>query len=206
MHIVRNLPCENGKPVTTGRLCEVWETIKRDADSSRALAHLDKAGFRISHLTPMDATFKHPGWADYVSAIPFLPDKQSTRRIHRKNTFRKYLPLVQELREIADQIPFAECAIYENQDHPPPTPDELLETASVLNRLFHADISVHCLNPRNAVLAELRWTIRYRTGKPHDRQLQTLINAAYRAAGRKDDCYIDSTALDRIEKRQKECR
>ena len=59
------------------------------------------------------------------------------------------------------------------------------------------------INPRNSVIATLRWTIRDRTGKPHDRELNVLTDAAFRAAGYKDGYYLDSATLDRIEKRQR---
>ena len=61
-------------------------------------------------------------------------------------------------------------------------------------------------NPRNALIAELRWVIRWRTGSPHDRELTILIDAAFQAAGVKNGFYIEPSALDRIEKREKEGR
>jgi hypothetical protein len=44
------------------------------------------------------------------------------------------------------------------------------------------------------------------TGRPHDTQLNVLIDAAFYAAGRKDGFHMDATALDRIEKRERESR
>jgi hypothetical protein len=76
----------------------------------------------------------------------------------------------------------------------------------MLEHVLSWDYLVQYLNPRNVAIAELRWTIRKRTGRPHDPELSILIDAAFRAAGYKEGCYIDPAALDRIEKRQKESR
>jgi hypothetical protein len=203
---------ERWERLTTEQLCDIWEKILSDTDARRALDRLDEAGFRISHLNPSDATFKHPSWADYIAAQPFLPNKPSSRRIHNKTSFRKYWPLVRELRELAAtmNMPFVKVAIFSRRDYPSPVNgtlrEDLLKAATMLDHLLSWDYLVQYLNPRNAVIAELRWTIRDRTGKPHDREINALIDAAFRAAGYKEGYYIDSTTLDRIEKRQKESR
>jgi hypothetical protein len=200
------------KRLTTEQLCDIWEKIRSDPDARKALERLDKAGFRISHLKPSDATFKHPSWADYIAALPLLPNKPSTRRIHLKTSVRKYLPLVRELREFATTLgsPFVNLEIFGSRDYPQFNPrtvrEEVLKTASTLEYFLSLDYCVRYLNSRNAVIAELRWTIRFRIGKPHDRDLNILIDAAFRAAGFKDGCCIDATTLDRIEKRDKESR
>src|SRR5580700_4064283 len=90
---------EHTERLTTERLCDIWEKIRSDAQGRRALRRLDEAGFRISHLTPTDATFRHPSWADYIAALPLLPNKPSTRYIHSKIRLRKYRPVVEELRQ-----------------------------------------------------------------------------------------------------------
>jgi hypothetical protein len=212
---------EYTEPLTTERLCDIWEKIRSDAEGRRALERLGEAGFPISHLKPKDATFKDPNWADYVAALPLLPNKPSTRRIHSKISLRKYRPVVEELRQFAATVnlPFMELTIYGSKDYPnffgskdypdyalSTLRDDLLKAAAVLEHFFSWDYSVRNLNPRNAVIAELRYTIRQRTGRPHDRELNDLIGSAFRAAGCNEDCYIDSTALDRIEKRQMESR
>jgi len=203
---------EHRERFTTEQLCDLWEKILLNADARRALKRLDEAGFRISHLKPSDATFKHPSWADYIAALPLLPNKPSSRRIHRRSRFGRYWPLVRELRELAAtmNMPFVEVTIFSRRDYPGPAVDtlrgELLKTASMLEHVLRWDCLVEHRNPRNALIAELRWTIRQRTGRPRDRELSALIDAAFRAAGYKEGCYIDSTALDRIEKRQKESR
>jgi hypothetical protein len=202
----------HAKPLTTEQLCNVWEKLRSDPDAHRALEQLDEAGFLISHLKPQDATFKNPSWPDYIAALPLLPNEPTTRRIHRKASFRKYWPLVRELHAFAAKLnkPFVEVAIFARKDYPVSTSssprEDLLKTASMLEHFLSWDYYVRYVNPRNALLAELRWTIRERTGRPHDRELAILIDAAFHSAGYKEGCYIDSTALDRIEKRQKESR
>lgn len=49
---------QNLKPLTTERLCEIWEKILSNHDAIDALSRLGDAGFPISHLQPRDATFK----------------------------------------------------------------------------------------------------------------------------------------------------
>jgi hypothetical protein len=203
---------EHPEPLTTEQLRDIWGKIRSDTDARGALERLDEAGFRISHLKPVDATFKQPSWADYIAALPLLPNEPSTRRIHHKTSFRKYLPLVQELRQVAANvnIPFVDVTIFGGRDYPLPAigtlGEDLLKAAEMLEHFLSWDYYVRYVNPRNAVIAELRWTIRARTGRPHDRELSVLIDAAFRAAGCKEGCFIDSTTLDRIEKRQRESR
>ena len=76
----------------------------------------------------------------------------------------------------------------------------------MLEHFLSWDYCIRNLNPRHALIAELRWTIREKTGKPHDRELNILIDAAFRAAEVEEDFDIDPATLDRIEKRQKESR
>lgn len=194
--------------LTTERLCEIWQNVLSDPDAYRALERLDKAGFQILHLRPHDASFKHPNWADYIAAMPLLPDKASARRIHYAIRSGKYLRLIQELRELANAPdPFREVAIFAARDYPKGADlrEDLLKTASVLEAYCSWNYYVRYLNPRQALLAELRWMIRCRTGKPHDRELNVVLDAVFRAAGY-DGFYMDSTALDRLEKRQRESR
>jgi hypothetical protein len=203
---------EQSEPLSTERLRNVWEKILSDPDARLALKRLDEAGFRISHLMPHDASFKHPNWADYIAALALLPNEPTTRRIHSKTSFRKYSPLVRELREFAANVnaPFVDLGIAGQTDFPitglRTLREDLLKTASMLEHFLSWDYSIRHVNPRNALIAELRWTIRYRTGKPHDRELSALIDAAFRAAGYKDGLYLDATTLDRIEKRDRESR
>lgn len=203
---------EHWESQTTAQLCEIWDKIRSDPDARGALERLDGAGFRISHLKPMDATFKQPSWADYIAALPLVPNKPSTRRIHHKASFRKYLPLVEKLRQVAAKVkmPFVDVTIFGGRDYPlfavGTLREDLLKAAEMLEHFLSWDYYVLNANPRNAAIAELRWMIRHRTGRPHDRELSVLIDAAFRAAGCKEGCFIDSNALDRIEKRQMESR
>lgn len=202
----------HAKPLTTEQLRDIWGKIRSDPGARRALERLDEAGFLISHLKPQDATFKHPNWADYIAALPLLPNEPRTRRIHRRSSFRKYWPLVRELHAFAAKLnkPFVEVGIFGVRDYPvsggSSLREDLLKTASMLEHFLSWDYYVRYVNPRNALIAELRWTIRERTGSPHDLELADLIDTSFRAAGYKQGCYIYPTALERIEERQKESR
>jgi hypothetical protein len=203
---------ERSEELTTERLRDIWEKIRSDPSACRALEQLDEAGFQISHLRPRDASFKHPNWADYIAALPLLPNAPTTRRIHSKASVRKYWPLVRELRRFAAKVnePFVEVAVISRRDYPLAAlrtfKEDLLKAASMVEHFLSLDYYARNVNPRNAVIAELRWTIREKTGAPHDREFNVLIDAAFRAAGHKEGCYIDPSALDRIEKRQRESR
>jgi len=168
-----NQGSQHPKLPTTEQLCEIWKKVLSDPDAHRALDQLDKAGFGISHLKPRDATFKHPCWADYIAAAPLLSNKPSTRYIHLATSARKYRPLVRELREFAAAVkaPFVEVRFFLPRDCPvsDTVREDLLKAASTLEHYFSWNYYVRSLNPVHALIAELRWTIRQRTGRPHDR-------------------------------------
>jgi hypothetical protein len=200
---------EQSELLTTQRLCEIWEKVLSDIDARGAFERLGKAGFPISHLKPNDATFKRPSWPDYICALPLLPNKPSTRHIHDPTSPQKYLALVQELRELAGaEGAFREVVIFARRDYSAvgTLREDLLKTASMIENYSYWHYCIRHINPRHALIAELRWTIRHRTGKPHDRELNILLDASFRAAGYKDGFYMDPNALDRIEKRQSESR
>jgi hypothetical protein len=157
---------EQPEPLTTQRLYEIWDKVLADPDARRALERLDKAGFLISHLKPNDAAFVHPTWADYITAIPLLPEKPSTRRIHYATSSRKYLSLIQGLRELANAAgPFRDVAIFAARDYSGDGSlrEDLLKTASMLEDYLSWNYYVRHLNPRHALIAELRWTNRKTT-------------------------------------------
>ena len=197
--------------LTLDQLTSVWNGVLRDADAQWALNRLDQAGFKIKHLSPCDPTFRRPCWADYIAAIPYLADRPARSSFHRRKTMRKYLPLVNELREFARQLddPFCDVRLISTRDTEIPLGEDLhdrvADAAEFIEKFLAWDWCLTERNPRNALIAVLRWTIRARTGKPHDRELSTIIDAACRAAGRKE-LYLDNTTLDRIEKRAKETR
>jgi hypothetical protein len=200
------------KPLTLGRLNDVWEKVLRDPEGYKALLRLERDGFGIAHLRPQDPTFKHPNWSDYIAAIPFLPNRSSRRQIHRRSVLRKHVSLVRALRDFAGKVndPFCQVSIESPKklsiDEILDLDKHLMETAEFLEKFLSWDWYTRDKNARNCCIAELRWTIRERTGVPHDRELSILVDVAYRAAGIKEGLYLDATTLDRIEKREKEGR
>lgn len=197
---------------TLAELSDVWKRVCDDPDAHKALVRLERDGFAIIYLDPRDPTFKQPTWADYVAALPFLPNRPARRQLHRPNALRKYLPLVNILREFGTKVdnPFCEKHIVSIADcsieDPRTLAKDLLQTAELLKKVLSWSWYTREKNPRNALIAELRSTIRSRTGNPHDRELAILVDAAFRAAGIKEGLYLDATALERIEKREKEGR
>jgi len=196
---------------TLGQLNSVWNGVLKDQAAQAALHRLEQAGFKIGHLTPHDPTFHHPSWADYIAAIPYLPHRPAQRRFHRGKTLRKHRPLVNALSDLVRQLedPFCGVRLICTRDTEVPLGEDLRDlaqrAADFIEKFISWDRCVIERNPRNSLIAELRWTIRHRTGKPHDRDLSTIIDAARRAAGRKE-LLLDNTTLDRIEKRETETR
>lgn len=196
---------------TLGQLKSVWSRIQKDATADAPLDQLERDGFKVRHLRPQDPTFHNPSWADYIAAIPLLPNRPSRSYFHRRISRVKLLPVVNALRNFARQLgdPFAETRLIWTRNpgilHLKDLPDLANRAASFIEKFLSLDWYIRERNPRNALIAELRWNIRFRTGKPHDRELSAIIDAACRAAGRKE-LLLDNTTLDRIEKREKETR
>jgi hypothetical protein len=199
------------KPPTLGQLNFVWNGVLKDATARAALDQLKRDGFGIGHLSPRDPTFHRPSWADYIAAIPLLENRPSRSHFHRRSSLRKYLPLVRALRNFARQFddPFREPILISTRNRTillhEAARDLADRAASVIEEVLSFEWYIRERNPRNALIAELRWNTRHCTGKPHDRELSTVIDAACRAAGR-DELRLDNTTLDRIEKREKETR
>jgi hypothetical protein len=116
------------------------------------------------------------------------------------------------LRTLASKMnnPFCEVDIRSQKDLPlheiKNIPNRLQETADFLEHFVSWDWSIRERNSRNRVIAVLRSEIQSRTGRPHDAELSALVDATFRAAGREEGCYIDATALNQMEKREKESR
>jgi hypothetical protein len=99
------------KSPTLDQLSGVWRRILDDPNAKRALAKLKRDGFAIAHLMPHD--LRYPCWADYIASIPFLPNRPSSRQIHRGKSLRKHLPLLTVLRQFAAKAndPFCEIRV-----------------------------------------------------------------------------------------------
>lgn len=204
-------PLKNNRrtALSRGELHKIWEKVRTDADGKRALLTLQKHGFKLAKL---EAGGESVTWADFVAAIPLLSTQQASRRVRRGGKSKFSRALIAEMRGLVVALgdPFTEVRISTNEDGPVPRRpelcNELLAAVKTLEKSLEWDWYVRRRNPRNAAIAQLRWEIRSVTRKPHDAELGILIDAAYRAAGFPDGCYIDATALDRIEKREKEGR
>jgi hypothetical protein len=200
------------KSPTMIQVQRVWTKISKDPAAHKAFVKLRKAGFPIADLQPQDPTFKNPSWADYIAALPFLPNRPSRRRIHRGRTLRKHMSLVRALRRFVVKLddPFCQKRIVMRGDRSindqRTLSRDLGQAAELIGKFISWDWFTRDKNPRHAVIAELRGTIRSRTGKPHDAELIALIDAAFRAAEAEDEFYPDSNHLDRIEKLEKEGR
>jgi hypothetical protein len=191
------------------KLGQIWDFVKQDADGRRALNKLARAGFDIRGLPVGGGTLT---WADHIAGLPLVSNRTSSRRIHGGAELKQYAPLLGVLRELSSAIDDSFCEVVvvrpsgssrlEKLD----LRQEVKRTAEFLDSFMNWHWYVRHVNVRNYLIAGLRWEIRERTQKPHDAELSTLIDAAYRGAGHKDGLYVDTTALDRMEKREKESR
>jgi len=198
------------------QLKTIWDKILKDADAREAIEKLKKDGFYFTHTAAprlrSEEDFKYPNWAGNLAAIPLVPYCSARRRIYRRTSLKKYWALVGVLRQLEEKLNdrFCDVSIESITDFPMAEINVLgrrvRETADFLEQFFCWNWYTREQNPRNALIAELRWQIRYRTKRPHDVELSTLIDAAFRAAGAKEQPSLDNTALERIEKREKEGR
>jgi len=195
------------KDLPLSRVKEVWEKVLDDPDAKLALKRLEQDGFPIAHLTTADPVCQVESWADYIAALPFLPNQPSKTRVHRHRSLRRHRILVHAIRDLAEKVdnPFVEKRVITDAALPSNLGKHLRELADSLERFLSWDWYTREINPRNSRIAMLRWTIRSRTGKPHDRELSGLIDAAFRAA-EVQELYLDATTLERIERLAKEGR
>jgi hypothetical protein len=211
--LIKSLSARKGektvKSLTLDELNAVWRRILDNPEAKKALAKLKRDGFAIDHLMPHGP--RYPCWADYIASIPFLPNRPSRRQIHRGKTLRKHLPLLKALRQFAAQAndPFCEIRVVTKNETllegSRNFGNELGQAADLIEKIISSNWSTRERNPRNTVIASLRWTIWHRTGAPHDSELATLIDAARSAAG-KSCIFLDPHTLERIEKREMEGR
>jgi hypothetical protein len=194
---------------TADELKAVWRGVLADSDARKALAKLKRDGFAIDHLTP--GTPNYETWADYIAIIPFLPNRHSRRQIHRGKTLRKHLSLVRAMHHFSAKAkdPFCEIQVDQKSitllEASREFGAEVGRAADVIEQFISSNWFTRDRNPRNAVIAALRWMIRYRTGTPHDSELAALIDAALTAAN-KECIFLEPRTLERIEKRELEGR
>jgi hypothetical protein len=195
------------KTPTLHELQAVWRKILENPEAVGALARLKRDGFPISRR----ALNEHPSWASHIASIPFLPNRDSRPRLHRGKSLRKHMSLVNFLREFAAETNVNFCEIRIRRGNEILLKDsrefsaELSQAADLIEKLISSNWSVRHQNPRNTVIASLRWTIRDRTGSPHDLELANLIDAAREAAG-KQPIYLGPQRLARMERLELEGR
>jgi hypothetical protein len=206
MREIGNHGGSGAKPITDREVRDVWMKLRLDPDGKSALARLRKHGFDISGFK---VGGRHLTLADYVALIPLVPNRTAARHIHSDARFKKYLPLLKQLRNFEKSLkdPFCEIRIMSDYEtEVGQITADVSRAATTLEHFLSWNWSARRRNPRNTLIACLRSAIRNKTGKPHDNELGALIDAAYRAAGHSKGLYIDATALARIEKREKESR
>ena len=169
-----------------------WKTVQKDKDGARALSILWKSGFRLN-------------WPE-IGLIPFLP----TRRARSRNLVlpRGTRLVVRSLREIADGLADQytsveaynprEGSIYMKPGIEGDFPN-FRELADSLERVGRCRWAVTEHNPRQNAIAGLLWETKNRTGKLREVEVADLLDAVFRAAGKKFTFPLESLrkALDR---------
>jgi hypothetical protein len=129
---------------------------------------------------------RRSSWADCISAIPLVPSRSSRRRIHSRTSLEKHWSFVRAMHRLIEKLddPFCEVNIAIGRDYSVrdlmTLSKQLTETKEFSKKFLTWEWYTRERNPRNALIAELRWQIRERTGKPHDRELRAIIDAAFR--------------------------
>jgi hypothetical protein len=204
------------KTPTLHELQAVWRKILENPEAVGALARLKRDGFPISRRDLNE----HPSWASHIASIPFLPNRNSRRRLRLGKDLQKHMSLVKVLREFAINAnnPLCEIRVLTRKKGRKKHLTEILldegsrefgrelgNAADLIEKLTCSNWSVRDRNARNTMIAFLRGTIRYRTGTSHDKELASLIDAAFTAAG-KEPPYFDTKETERIERLEMEGR
>jgi hypothetical protein len=189
-------------------LDSIWQAIRKDKRGARALAVLKKHGFDLERI-PVDL---HT-WPGMITTIPFLPNcRARSRLLSRPYGLRLATGFLRQLaRSLASPYSRVEArdprgkVIY-MQASDELNPSLFTKAADFLEKVSSWKWVITEHNPRQNAIAYLRWEIKSRTKKPHDRQLADLLDATFRAAGFKEGFYMTFESLKKTETIERETR
>lgn len=189
-------------------LNRIWRAIRKDRYGARALAILKKHGFDLERIPVESYT-----WPGIIASIPFLPKRRArSRLLSRPNGLRLAMRFLRELARslkspysrVEAHDPRAKVIYMRASDELNPLP--FMKAADFLERVSSWKWVVAEHNPRQNVIASLRWEIRWRTKKPHDKELADLLDATFRAGGFKQGLYMTFESLKKTETTARETR
>lgn len=207
------LQSKRGAQMQTERLQQedlkkIWSTIRKDRYGARALAILKRDGFDLVRIPVESRT-----WPGMIASIPFLPNLRARSRLLPRP---QYLRLsIGFLRELSRSLASPHCHV---EAYDPRERIIYMKPSNEMSPLLFTE-AVNCLekmrswkwviaehNPRQHAIASLRWEIRWRTRKPHDKELADLLDATFRACGLKESSYMASESLKKTETTERETR
>lgn len=166
-------------------LARRWAQIKLDREGKSALAKLDKAGFHIQRVPLGPRT-----WPAAVAVIPSLPNKRGASAPENAPLLavRTVVRWLERLANRGGTGKIAEArhrsTIYMDAA-PEICPKRLLAAAHELLELSGMRWVMRNPNVQRNATASLRWEVRNRCNRPMEIELNQLIGAAFRAAGKR---------------------
>ena len=189
-------------------LNRLWRAIRKDRYGARALATLKKHGFDLERIGVEFHT-----WPGIIASIPYLPDHRArSRLLPRPHGLRLAIRFLRELsRSLASPYSHVEAYDPRAQVIYMRASDEMnllrfTKTADFLEKVSSWKWVIAEHNPRQNTIASLRWEIKRRTKKSHDKELADLLDAAFRAGGFKEGSHMTSESLKKTETTERETR
>jgi hypothetical protein len=191
-----------------GDLNRIWRAIQRDRYGARALVILKKHGFDLERIPVKSHT-----WPGIIASIPFLPNRRARSRfLSRPHGLRLAIRFLRELsRSLTSPYSHVEAhdpraAVIYMQASDEVSPLRFMKAADFLEKVSSWKWVIAEHNPRQNAIASLRWEIKWRTNKPHDKELADLLNGAFRAGGFKEGSHMTSESLKKTETTERETR
>jgi hypothetical protein len=187
-------------------LYRIWRAIRKDKDGARALAMLKKHGFDLERIPVGFHT-----WPGIIASIPFLPSRRARSRIlPRPYGLRLTIRFLRELARSVES-PYSSVEARDRRFIYTKASDEMkpqrfMETADFLEKVHSKKWVITEHNPCQNAIADLRWEIKWRTKKSHDKELTDLLDAAFRAGGFKEGFHMTLESLRKTETIERETR
>lgn len=186
----------------------IWNKIQNDRGAASALAALKRDRLNLAGIGVGPNSLPA-----IIASVPFLPNRRARSRVlPRPQGLRLTIRFLRELGNSLT-LPFSRVEAYDARARVmyfPPSdelrPSSFLQATELLERVWSWRWVVTEQNPLVATIALLRWEIRRRTKKPHDRELIDLLDAAYRAAGFREGFPIELESFKKVERQERESR
>lgn len=194
------------KQLQRADLDRIWRAVRRDKYGAKALANFKKHGFDLERIPVAVGS-----WPEVIASIPFLPSRRARSRIlSRPDGLRLTIRFLRELARSVE-CPYSNVEAWDGRYVYTKASDEInprrfREAADVLEKLFSKTWVITEHNPPQYAIADLRWEIKSRTKKSHDRELTDLLDAVFRAGGFKQGFQMTFEALKKTEIMERETR